>query len=91
MSKAIKLDVAAIECPICGEGQASMYEEVRAGKVVQPQPGGVAKIAYSSRYRVCDHCEAEFAGHEESRHNKEQVMALLDAYGAISFPERKGR
>jgi hypothetical protein len=86
MSEIRKLDVAAVDCDICGEGQAPLYEETRTGQVVEPRADGVTNVTYASRYRVCDHCECEFAGMDESRYNSAQVRALREAHGAISFP-----
>ena len=86
MGEKVKLDVPPIACPVCGQGMAAVFEEVRAGKVVQCSSGGVTDVSYTSRFRVCDHCETEFAGHDEMEHNASQVNALHAEFGPVNFP-----
>jgi hypothetical protein len=86
MGEKVKLDIEPIDCPVCGEGQAAVYEEQREGAIVSCSTGSSETVAYSSRYRVCDHCETEFAGHDELEHNATQVNALHAEYGPVNFP-----
>lgn len=86
MESKVKLDTSPIDCPVCGEGQAPVYEEPRVGNVVSCSAGNVKKVSYSSRYRLCDHCESEFAGRDELAHNAAQVKALHAEYGPVNFP-----
>jgi hypothetical protein len=85
MQKARQLSEPASECPVCGEGKAVLMEEARFGIVLNPAPGAVDQVAYLSRYRKCDANGCDFAGHEESRFNKQQVLALHETYGAVHF------
>ena len=66
----VALNEPAIPCPICGEGSAILFEEVR-------NKGDL--IGVKLRYRECDTCEMAFAGAEESRFNKAQVMQARGA------------
>ena len=84
-----KLEAAAIDCPICGEGKAALFEEDNVGTVQEPKEGGPLEVSYPVRFRQCDHCQTEFAGQVESRYNLEQHKAALAKHGPLKFPPEK--
>jgi hypothetical protein len=86
LNNARKLDVPAIECPVCGEGKAALFEALDTGKIREPKTGGPVEASCLHQFRLCDHCECEFAGHEESRYNLAQYKAVLAEHGPIDFP-----
>jgi hypothetical protein len=85
MADVKKLSTAPISCPVCRRGRAFQFEEQVPAQLAGAKPGE-GMIAVPSRFRKCDSCELEFAGQVESSFNKEQVLAVRAAHGAVSFP-----
>ena len=86
LNNARKLDVPAIDCPVCGEGKAALFEALDTGKIREPKAGGPVEASCLHQFRLCDHCECEFAGHEESRYNLALYKAVLAEHGSLDFP-----
>jgi hypothetical protein len=82
MTDMTKLPAEPIQCPICDIGQAFVYEELQPASPVSAQH---VLVELRLHLRICNHCEAELAGAEETRFNKEQVLAAREQYGALKF------
>ncbi|KWU26331.1 hypothetical protein [Burkholderia cenocepacia] len=85
MADSLKLAATSISCPVCSRGRAFLFEERIPAQRHGAEPGeGIIEVR--SRFRLCDTCEVEFAGVEESRFNKEQVLAAQASNGGMHFP-----
>lgn len=85
MAEFRKLAAAPIDCPVCARRRcAGLYEEQVSAQAGGAEPG-TGYILVASRFRRCEHCEADFAGASEATFNKEQVLAAQAAHGPMTF------